>query len=253
MKEILEGMNSSETPITYYAKEMRYPKIGGFKKFLSTFSNEKNIRYHQEVIQIDTKNKIVCTIDNVYHYEHLFSSIPLPEYKHLIKNISEDIVSNIEQLHWTSGYTVSLGMKGELLKKHLWDYIYDEDILPARIYSPSEKSPDNVPKGCCSLQAEVYFRDDKLPKTDMKSILEDTICNLHKIDIIDRQSLVVKDIRFEKYANVIFDHNIYYTRDRGLSYLKSQNIIPIGRFGEWEYLWSDQSFINGYNSIKGTE
>lgn len=37
MKEILEGMNSSETPITYYAKEMRYPKVGGFKKFLSTF------------------------------------------------------------------------------------------------------------------------------------------------------------------------------------------------------------------------
>lgn len=37
-------------------------------------------------------------------------------------------------------------MKDELLKKHLWDYIYDEDILPARIYSPSEKLPDNVPK-----------------------------------------------------------------------------------------------------------
>lgn len=194
MKEILEGMNTSETPITYYAKEMRYPKVGGFKKFLSTFSNEKNIRYHQEVIQIDTKNKIVYTTDNKYHYEHLFSSIPLPEYKHLIKKIGEDIVSNIEQLHWTSGYIISLGMKGELLKKQLWDYIYDEDILPARIYSTSEKSSDNVPKGYCSLQAEVYFRDDKVPYTDMKSILEDTICNLHKIGIIDRQSLVNKDI-----------------------------------------------------------
>lgn len=41
MKEILEGMNTSETPIAYYAKEMRYPKVGGFKKVLSIFSNEK--------------------------------------------------------------------------------------------------------------------------------------------------------------------------------------------------------------------
>ena len=33
-------------------------------------------------------------------------------------------------------------------------------------------------------------------------------------------------------------------------YLKSVGIISIGRFGEWDYFWSDQSLLSG---IKGAE
>jgi len=34
-----------------------------------------------------------------------------------------------------------------------------------------------------------------------------------------------------------------------LEFLESKNIKSIGRFGEWDYLWSNQSFMSGYNSI----
>ena len=34
-------------------------------------------------------------------------------------------------------------------------------------------------------------------------------------------------------------------RDIVLSYLVSKEIIPIGRFGRWEYLWSDQAYMSG--------
>lgn len=249
MDEVLEGMKTSDTPITYYAKEMRYPKKGGFKSFLSTFLNEENIRYNQRVIKIDTSRNIIYTQDNQYHYHRLYSSIPLPEYKYLLEQDEKEIITAIEKLHWTSGYIVSLGMEDELLKRNLWDYIYDEDILPARIYSASEKSSDNCPKGCCSIQAEIYFRDDKVPENQMKLILDDTLEKLDKAGIIDRKKVVVSDIRFERYANVIFDHNIYKSRETVVNYLQSMNIIPIGRFGEWDYLWSDQSFLSGYTAI----
>lgn len=46
----------------------------------------------------------------------------------------------------TSGYMVSLGFNRADVAKHLWFYIYDEDIPPSRVYSPSLKSPDNAPK-----------------------------------------------------------------------------------------------------------
>jgi hypothetical protein len=32
-----------------------------------------------------------------------------------------------------------------------------------------------------------------------------------------------------------------------IDYLNSMNIKSIGRFGEWDYLWSNQSFMSGYN------
>ena len=60
------------------------------------------------------------------------------------------------RLHCTCGYQISVGLKTKNIPPYLWWYIYDEDILPARVYSPSLKSPDNVPEGCSSLQMEVY-------------------------------------------------------------------------------------------------
>lgn len=250
MDEVLEGMKTSETPVTYYAKEMRYPKNGGFKSFLKAFANEEKIRYNQEVISIDTDQKIVKTKDNQYHYINLYSSIPLNEYSSLLSINNDKVVNAISNLHCTSGYIVSLGMKGELIKKDLWDYIYDKDILPARIYSPSEKSSNNVPDGCSSIQAEIYYRDDQVPSIPQEQMLEDVINQLDNAHIIDKTKLVVKDIRFEKYANVVFDESIYFNRNIVIKYLKKKNINLIGRFGEWAYLWTNQSFLSGYQAIK---
>lgn len=245
MEEIIEGMQTSDTPVTYYAKEMRYPKKGGFKSFLSSFGNEENIRYNEKVMKIDTNLQIVYTENNKYKYNHLISSLPLPEYMHLIK-LDDNILYAVKQLHWTSGYIVSLGFEGDLKRKDLWDYIYDTDIWPARIYSPSEKSSENCPNGCSSIQAEIYFKDDNIPTKDKDEILSKTIKQLSKANIIDKNKLKVKDIRFEKYGNVIFDDNIYEARKIVRDYLNDLGIITIGRFGEWDYLWTDQSFLSGY-------
>lgn len=249
LDEIKLGMNTLETPITYYAKEMRYPKKGGFKSFLKPFSNEDYIKYNQEVLKIDTKNKIVYTQNDSYNYNHLISSIPLPQYKNLM-SLDYLIINAIEHLHWTSGYLISLGFNKELIRNDLWQYIYDEDIYPARIYSPSLKSPENCPKGCCSIQAEIYYKDDNVPDKDQNQLLEDVIDQLSTANIINKEDIIVKDIRFEKYANVIFDHNIYRYRKIVKDYLNKLGIITIGRFGEWDYLWSDQSFMSGYNSLR---
>ena len=246
MDEIIQGMNTADTPLTYYAKEMRYPKKGGFKSFLTAFSNGKNIIYNEKVIKIDTIRKIVYTENNEYQYNQLISSLPLPEYEKLLTIVDKNILNAIHKLHWTSAYIVSLGFKGELKKNDLWDYIYDENIFAARIYSPSGKSPDNCPVNCSSIQAEIYFKNDEIPKANRYDILQDTINQLTKANIIDNDYLLIKDIRFEQYANVIFDSNIYSSRESIKNYLNKLGIITIGRFGEWDYLWTDQSFLSGY-------
>ena len=45
--------------------------------------------------------------------------------------------------------------------------------------------------------------------------------------------------------DIIFDKNIYKNREAVINYLKSIGITPIGRFGKWEYLWSDQALLDG--------
>jgi protoporphyrinogen oxidase len=246
IEEVENGCNSDVTPNTYYTKEMRYPKKGGYKSFLKPMVEGLTIEINSKVESIDLHEKKVCLTNKQSHnFENLISSLPLPEICKLIINIPSKVLNASRKLNYTSGYLVSLGFNNPDIANKLWFYIYDKDILPARVYSPSLKSPDNAPKGCSSMQAEIYFNKGvKFKKTD-SDILEETIAKFVEMGLFKREDLIVKDIRCEKYANVIFDHHIYENREIVLNYLEENNIISIGRFGEWDYFWSDQSMLSG--------
>lgn len=246
LEEIESGCKTDLTPNTYYAKEMRYPKKGGYKSFLKPMVEGLDIRTNSKVDNIDfSKNEITLSNGESLKYDNLISSLPLPEICKLIKNIPDFVIEASKTLNYTSGYLVSLGFNKPDIADKLWFYIYDKDILPARVYSPSLKSPDNAPEGCSSLQAEIYFNKAEKLKISDSEILEQTIQKLIKMGLFKEEDLVVKDIRSERYANVIFDHHIYENRKIILNFLKENNIISVGRFGEWEYFWSDQSMLSG--------
>lgn len=80
VEEVIEGCKTKETPVTYYSKEMRYPKRGGYKQYLSALAKDQDIRCNQKVVEIDAQAKTVKTADgNSYRYDRLISSLPLPE------------------------------------------------------------------------------------------------------------------------------------------------------------------------------
>lgn len=99
VEEVVQGAYTEETPITYYAKEMRYPKQGGYKQFLSALAKDQDIRYNQEVISIDPSQKIITThTKEQYHYERVISSLPLPAIVKMIKNVPEAILKVADKL-----------------------------------------------------------------------------------------------------------------------------------------------------------
>ena len=170
--------------------------------------------------------------------------LPLPDIVKMIDNCPAEILEAAQHLSWTCGYQVSLGFNRPNIAKYLWFYIYDADIPPARVYSPNLKSPDNVPEGCSSLQAEIFYANDaEIPSAEL--VLEQTVKKLKQICGFDDGDIVVKDIRFEPYANVTFTHGIYDNREIILNYLKETGIESIGRFGKWDYLWTFQAFETG--------
>jgi len=246
--EVINGSQSNETPVTFYAKEMLYPKQGGYKQFIFEMAKDANIQFNKKVVFIDVLNKTIQTTDNIeYKYDELISSIPLPELINCINEVPQDVRTAASGLQCTSGYQVSIGLKTKNIPPYLWWYIYDEEILPARVYSPSLKSPDNVPEGCSSLQLEIYCKQNEYTNEE---IIERSIGKLIELDLIKKDDILFTDIRFENYANVIFDKDIYINRKIVRDYLTSQKIRTIGRFGEWDYLWSDQSLLSGLNYNK---
>ncbi len=243
--EVIAGSKTSETPITYYAKEMRYPKFGGYKAFLKVMADVADIRYNKIVVAIDTDKKEVLFSDGTQvGYNRLISSLPLPELVKMTADISDTIVEASSKLDCTCGYHISVAFKNMNIPPYLWWYVYDDDILTARVHSPSMKSPDNAPEGCSSLQMEVYCQEKQYSE---KELIEGTVGRLCELGIINKEDILFTNIGFEKYANVIFTKPIYEARGVVRSFLHSQGIETIGRFGEWDYLWSDQSLLSGLN------
>ena len=99
------------------------------------------------------------------------------------------------------------------------------------------------------MQAEIFFSNNaEIPAADV--VLNKTIEKLIAMGLFKENEIIVKDIRFEKYANIIFDKNIYKNRQIVLDYLNKIGIESIGRFGKWEYFWTHQAFKNGMEVIK---
>lgn len=245
LEQVLKGAFETQDECFYYAKIMKYPKKGGFRSILNSTRNSLNIKFNKEVVAINTKDRVVTFKDGTESkYTRLISSIPLPDIIKMLENVPLEIKKAAENLKFTSGYMVSLGFNKPDIAKYLWFYIYDEDILSSRVYSPNLKSSDNVPVGCSSLQAEIFFSNNaKIPEKEI--VLENTVSKLIEMGVCKQEDIVVKDIRFEKYANVIFDKDIYENRQIVLDYLKEQNIESIGRFGKWEYMWTHQAYADG--------
>lgn len=245
LPEVLRGAFAEQQENFYYTKFMNYPKKGGFRSIMNECRKGLDIRLNKKAVRIDTAAKQVEFADGtVENYDNLISSLPLPEIIKMISDVPENVQNAAKQLRWTCGYQVSLGFNRPDVAKYLWFYIYDEDVPPARVYSPNLKSPDNAPEGCSSLQAEIFFANG-VKVVDKNIILQKTVEKLKEICQFNDSDVVVKDIRFEPYANIIFTPEIYESRKVVREWLKAQGIKTIGRFGEWDYLWSHQAFESG--------
>ena len=250
LETLLKGAFEEQQENFYYAKEMRYPTKGGYKSFLTKMVSQTNIKTNKEAVLIDLKAKRINFADNTFiHYDKLISSLPLPELVKLIKNVPNSILEASEKLLCTSGQIVSLGFNRPDIPKNIWFYIYDEDILPARAYSPSLKSLNNVPEGKSSLQFETYFSKRKESKLKGGALIEHVVEKGAKMGLFSSNDIEVSDYREVKYANVVFDFNRKKNVDIIHNYLDKMMVKYIGRFGEWDYLWSDQSLLSGKKAV----
>lgn len=251
VEEVIRGSRTTDTPNTYYAKEMRYPRKGGYKAFLRTLAEGQDIRYGETVTGIDPVAREVRTAaGNSYPYDRLVSSLPLPEVVRMLPRVPEPVRAAADRLQATCGYQVSVGLKTLRIPPYLWWYIYDEENLAARVYSPSLKSPDNAPAGCSSLQMEVYCKPDAYSEEELK---DRTVGHLIRLGILHKADILFVDVRFERYANVVFAPDIYASRATVRDYLSKLGIATVGRFGTWDYLWSDQSLLSGLDFMKHEE
>lgn len=252
IREVLHGAMSKDTPHYFYAKEMRYPEQGGYRRFIEPMIEGADIRYGKRVARITPSTRSLAFSDGTeIGYKRMVSTLPLPLLAELIPEIPDAVREDARSLFATSVDLVSIGFNRPDVPPALWFYIYDRDILAARAYSPSWKAPSNAPAGCSSLQFEIYGSRN-LERHSPEALKADTIAALEKMGLATAEDIVVVNHRRLEYGNVVFDLGMEERRDRVLDWIREQGIEVAGRFGEWAYLWSNQAMMSGLNAGRAT-
>lgn len=252
LREVLHGAFTAETPNHYYASEMRYPVRGGYRAFVQSMIDETNIRCGYEVTAISlAQRKVYFANGEAVPFEALISTLPLPTIISLLDEVPEDVSRAAASLFATSVDLISVGFRVPLIQPNLWFYIYDSDILASRAYSPSIKSRDNAPEGCSSLQFEIYSSARKPQVHSPDEMKANVMMALKKMEILkSEEDVIFMHHKHLPWGNVVFDLGMEERRNQVRDWLEEAGIVLAGRFGEWDYLWSNQALMSGKRAVQ---
>src|SRR6185437_9484328 len=158
LEEVLRGALSPSSPHKHYITHFRYPSHGGFVSYLKKFVPLGNLKLSHELVSIDPRSRQLSFSNGfMAYYDALISSIPLPDLIGMIQGTPSDVVNASRRLACSTCVLVNVGVHREDLSGAHMTYFYDEDICFTRLNFPHMLSPNNVPMGAGSIQAEIYF------------------------------------------------------------------------------------------------
>lgn len=250
LSEVLWGAFSAETPNTYYVKEMRYPAKGGYRAFIEPLIAESEIVYGAEAVAIDPDARTVRFADGrEVGYDTLVSTLPLPELAAIMGATSE-VMADADTLFATTVDLISIGFGRPAVSPALWFYIYDREVWAARGWSPDWKSPDNVPDGCSAIQFEIYGSRERPTTPDVEALKRNTVEGVERMGLASYEDILFVHHHHLPWGNVVFDLGMEERRDRVRAWVESRGVRTAGRFGEWDYLWSNQSMLSGMRAAE---
>ncbi len=248
LEEILRGALSPSPPQIHYITHFRYPTEGGFVSYLKKFIPLGNLQLEHEVVSLDAKKRLLeFSNGKTVSYDALVSSMPLPDLVRIIRDVPKEVREAAAKLACTTCVLVNIGVNRDDLSRAHMTYFYDEDICFTRVCFPHLLSRQNAPSGSGCLQAEVYFSDKYKPLTvPPESLIEPVIAGLKKCGLLrENDQILSRQAMLLRYANIIFDLDRAAALKTVHGFLDELKIGYCGRYGEWGYMWTDESFKSG--------
>ena len=248
LEEVLRGAIAPSSPHVHYITHFRYPSEGGFVSYLKKFVPLGNLKLNHELVSIDPRTRKLSFANGfVAHYDALISSVPLPDLVRMIQGAPHDVLDASRRLACSTCVLVNVGVNREDLSNAHMTYFYDEDICFTRLSFPHMLSATNAPKGTGSIQAEVYFSEKYKPFTGSpEDWVQPVISDLRRCGILrETDRILCSKAMLLRYANIIFDLDRSVALETVHSYLDDVGIAYCGRYGDWGYMWTDESFKSG--------
>lgn len=250
LDEVVEGALTDQkkgfgpNAVFWYPRERGIEAVPqGFLEYI----DKKNISLNTPVSKIMWKeNRIYTEKGNEWRYGKLISTLPLPYLAKVMEPaIPTEIQIAVGRLEYNTIYAINLAVKREIVSDYHWVYFPEERYLLHRIGFPMNFSPSMVPEGWSSITVEVSAsKHRKIPKKN--AIVRRVIQDFRDANVIKNNDIVeLKSILSLNPAYVIYTHTHKEDVTKLHEFLNENDIIPCGRFGEWEYFNMDHSILSG--------
>ena len=254
IKHVIKGMSRNQKTDLGTHTEFQYPSergkgFGAIPQALA--SRVDGVHYGMRATSIDPGKRLVYFNggDTCEAYDFLIPTIPLPELAELLPDLPHNVRAAVARLSFNSIAIVNLGIdRPHITDKH-WVHFPEKDISFFRVSFPSNFCDGLNPEGTSSIQAEISYDREDAPGEE--ELVDSVLRDLVRVGILqptDEPSF--KDVMYQKYGYVIYDHARADAVKTIHSFLNDISIFPCGRYGAWEYLWSDEAVLSGKNTVE---
>jgi protoporphyrinogen oxidase len=123
LEEVLEGAFSKQDGEHYYMSKFRYPEVGGFGAYNTLLERGAPIEFAMRAVEIDEiANTITFANGKTEHFDHLISTVPLPELVKLCKHAPPAVRQAAGKLVCTSHFLLSVGVNRPYVSDAYWTY-----------------------------------------------------------------------------------------------------------------------------------
>jgi len=227
----MEKISGKAQPTTYNDSFL-YPQ-GGCEEIIEALATKlpvRCLRCSEEVLDVDVYNKQVITSKNIYHYDYLINTAPLPKLMEWC-GWETDCFSSNKILVLNLGFDTP-----SLDRQATWIYFPGEEPYYRIGFYSNVLGEDRL-----SMYVECAFEEDALVCTD--DVLRDVLLWL------ERDGIITANQKLIAHNEVIINPGYVHINEEALrmSYnflyqMQPWGIYSIGRYGKWEYSAMDDSY-----------
>lgn len=243
LEDVIAGAVGASDRELGYNQSFVYPRLGIGELPRAMARELPEIELGRAAAHIDAHGKCLVFPDGErVSYDVLISTAPLPLLVQSLSDAPDEVRAAAGKLRCNPLYYLDVALAAPCGKPYHWIYVPEEKYPFYRVGCYSHFSPAMAPPGKACLYVELA---DRAPP-DEASLMPRVTAGLQELGLISQPSDVAfARVRKIDYAYVIFDHAYFDALAVVKAFLASRNILPAGRYGNWNYSSMEDALIFG--------
>jgi protoporphyrinogen oxidase len=246
-EDIVRSALGFETEGYLHQLYFKYPKKGGVQALVEAIrkpGGKVACDFKVKSIRRERNGWAVAGPRGTRSYDRIAVTFPIHEAIRCFQDVPEEVTNAIASLRYNTINIVFIAVNDESLLQHSALYIPDPNVITHRLCFMGFFSKELVKPGTSSLIAEITTNPgDGVHEMSDEAMTGRVIDDLHREGLIDRENVIVTDVKRSTYGYPVYDLNYYKNRKIFHDYFASIDVSLCGRFAQFEYINSDECML----------